>query len=682
MGHFQLTLYPATMISSRKTSSRDTLSVRPSVTPVERTNKEKESIAKGLALVVDTEKQFVTYLNKFCSSFLSLKSHSLEDMYMHQIEVPDARKIVGFSSRGSLMHIIFSNLISQSENTIMLVSKAIALLEDPNPTTRFSLKEFCVHLQNNIVPLFKASFLCWEWVLQAIDGWKATENNFRARIPDYEEKFRNDENMDIDKICYLLLKSFPKHILRQNFVDKRTQLFQDFFRDSSMIESLFSLPLIRTLNYTLLMELFVAATSCDHEDYLTLTKSQNSLAGVFDPIIAKINDYQSNLVPLAAELPVELQSQFLKKYRRLIHDGEVTFQPKNKKRRVVICNDILIIINKRGEKIKFDDCKVKPIPVELHCEIDGKYCNFISSFGWNLWKWECEVPKVWRNSILQAKRYVSMRTDILFNRSGASIDSLLPLEFVKLCEELQSSRPLTSDSDPYSVAKMMESVRATFERQNDLKPLSPLISPRLQENHKMKWIFGDNGSKCEIENFKELINDENGKQSIIRFAKRNYCYELVSFYCDVEKYISEPKEQNARFIVDSYIIPDSPMELNIDTNAKNDILLKVTKKQFPADLFQEGRDSVLMLIMDDTFPRYLNSEEFKDFVTSEKTENQLLEENRKRKNGINRLFSAFVRQKEEKPIEEEPQLISRLHRHRRSTSLEFQFQGTSFVPKY
>merc|ERR1712100_843483 len=109
--HFQLTLYPATMISSRKTSSRDTLSVRPSVTPVERTNKEKESIAKGLALVVDTEKQFVTYLNKFCSSFLSLKSHSLEDMYMHQIEVPDARKIVGFSSRGSLMHIIFSYLI-------------------------------------------------------------------------------------------------------------------------------------------------------------------------------------------------------------------------------------------------------------------------------------------------------------------------------------------------------------------------------------------------------------------------------------------------------------------------------------------------------------------------------------------------------------------------------------------
>ena len=81
---------------------------------------------------------------------------------------------------------------------------------------------------------------------------------------------------------------------------------------------------------------------------------------------------------------------------------------------------------------------------------------------------------------------------------------------------------MTSDSDPYSVAKMMESVRATFERQNDLKPLSPLISPRLQENHKMKWIFGDNGSKCEIENFKELINDENGKQSIIRFAKRNY----------------------------------------------------------------------------------------------------------------------------------------------------------------
>ena len=133
----------------------------------------------------------------------------------------------------------------------------------------------------------------------------------------------------------------------------------------------------------------------------------------------------------------------MRKYRRIILDCEIIDLPERKEKRVIICNDIIVFATKIAsdiDSLQFQ-CKVVPVPSEMYCKIiDEKICTVTSVFGWDLWSWECTDPKLCKNALLQAKRFVASRSEMLFNRSGSSLDSLLPLEFIKICEEIQQSQ--------------------------------------------------------------------------------------------------------------------------------------------------------------------------------------------------------------------------------------------------
>lgn len=108
-------------------------------------------------------------------------------------------------------------------------------------------------------------------------------------------------------------------------------------------------------------------------------------------------------------------------------------------KRVILCNDIIVIIkfDQENEPKKFS---VLPVPLDMICEVQGNKCTTFSSFGWELWSWETESSTHWNAALLRARRYISTRTNFLFNRTGTSIESLLPFELVKLVEQLHASQ--------------------------------------------------------------------------------------------------------------------------------------------------------------------------------------------------------------------------------------------------
>lgn len=104
-----------------------------------------------------------------------------------------------------------------------------------------------------------------------------------------------------------------------------------------------------------------------------------------------------------------------------------------------MCNDIIVIVKLQadGTPKKFS---VIPVPLDMICEVSDNKCTIFSSFGWELWSWQTKTPKNWNAGLLRARRYISTRTNFLFNRTGTSVESLLPLELVKLVEQLHASQ--------------------------------------------------------------------------------------------------------------------------------------------------------------------------------------------------------------------------------------------------
>lgn len=130
--------------------------------------------------------------------------------------------------------------------------------------------------------------------------------------------------------------------------------------------------------------------------------------------------------------------QFIKKYRIILFDAVIKDLQKSKLKRVIICNDVFVIVKLDCNEIP---CKfiVKPISIDMNCIVSENICT-ISSFGWELWSWESLESTSLHAAFLRAKRYISVRTNLLFNRTGTSVDSLLPLELVKLVKQLYASQ--------------------------------------------------------------------------------------------------------------------------------------------------------------------------------------------------------------------------------------------------
>lgn len=286
-----------------------------------RSKSSSSKIENTLYIVLETEVLFLAQIKNFASVFLDSKTHSLEDMYLHQIEVPEARKLVGFDAHSSLICMIFNKIIVETEASIELLKKLLANDQKCNAqhksNQKITLREFCNHIESNISILFRAAYLCWEWILQAIDFWRTSESNFSARLPDFVEKFIYHQP-NIQNVVEQLLTTFYDDlaIISESPGDVKTKFafLIKFFKFETVLENIFTLPLVRALNYTHILKILEANTPEDHFDYLGILKAQKSFSIIVRPIFKRVKEY-NKLEEVAKELPTHLHlSVSLKDY--------------------------------------------------------------------------------------------------------------------------------------------------------------------------------------------------------------------------------------------------------------------------------------------------------------------------------------------------------------------------------
>ena len=176
---------------------------------------------------------------------------------------------------------------------------------------KISIRSLARHIDLNVSPLFKAAYICWEWVLQAYDCWYSSENNFTARLPDFVEKFNTGNETRIQDYIRGLLSVFYQDVSSvSETVEPISQqaLLQRFLSFDTILENVFTLPLVRALNYSHIFKLFETMTPVDHADLLNVSKAQKSLLHIVRPILKRVKEYH-RVEEFSKELPDHLRTQ-------------------------------------------------------------------------------------------------------------------------------------------------------------------------------------------------------------------------------------------------------------------------------------------------------------------------------------------------------------------------------------
>ncbi|KAJ5073862.1 electron carrier/ protein disulfide oxidoreductase [Anaeramoeba ignava] len=137
-----------------------------------------------------------------------------------------------------------------------------------------------------------------------------------------------------------------------------------------------------------------------------------------------------------------------------------------------------------------------------------------------------------------------------------------------------------------------------------------------EKNHKVFKIIEETVKKELYEILSEKIKFEFLKD----FCIQTHSKELIFFYIEITLYKmhfinQESNNENseidveslAKSIIEQYILPDSPFEINIDQNVANDII-KETPKNFHS--FDKSLIHVLELLNDSIFPRFIKSQTY------------------------------------------------------------------------
>lgn len=104
-----------------------------------------------------------------------------------------------------------------------------------------------------------------------------------------------------------------------------------------------------------------------------------------------------------------------------------------------------------------------------------------------------------------------------------------------------------------------------------------------------------------------LLNDMEFSESFRVYCAEELSVENYMFFFAVRKYVkSADKAKEAKEIVDAYVAPNAPWEINVSSETRKSIMGKMkTAAGFTDETFNEAVDEVMDLLHNDTYPRYV-----------------------------------------------------------------------------
>jgi len=105
-----------------------------------------------------------------------------------------------------------------------------------------------------------------------------------------------------------------------------------------------------------------------------------------------------------------------------------------------------------------------------------------------------------------------------------------------------------------------------------------------------------------------------------QYLTQEFSEENLLFWTDVENYKRLPSYERfsrAKEIFSTYIVDDSPLQVNIDSDCNDAIknrLSKSSDSNTPLDLFDEAQSWVCRLMESHSFPRFIKSNKYKSLL--------------------------------------------------------------------
>lgn len=102
------------------------------------------------------------------------------------------------------------------------------------------------------------------------------------------------------------------------------------------------------------------------------------------------------------------------------------------------------------------------------------------------------------------------------------------------------------------------------------------------------------------------------------FLEKRLCIENLLYWQDVQQFRFLPSSTNqstlttqAQTIVQQYLLDISPFQINVDCNMVNQLVTRVNSGEITRNIFDETQHACLLLLTDDSLPKFLKSNEYK-----------------------------------------------------------------------
>ncbi|KAI8369705.1 RGS domain-containing protein [Blakeslea trispora] len=135
------------------------------------------------------------------------------------------------------------------------------------------------------------------------------------------------------------------------------------------------------------------------------------------------------------------------------------------------------------------------------------------------------------------------------------------------------------------------------------KPIKCCFKP--SQSYPIKHI--NQGPLCGLHNQESVLNPEHEHHSsFMLYLHHTFCTENYSFWQDVQDYRLNPTLPMYQAMIDTYIVPNAPQEINIPCEMRQDIL-----RQFSVCCFDQAAESILELIRVNSFIPWYQENHFR-----------------------------------------------------------------------
>jgi len=122
---------------------------------------------------------------------------------------------------------------------------------------------------------------------------------------------------------------------------------------------------------------------------------------------------------------------------------------------------------------------------------------------------------------------------------------------------------------------------------------------------------------------RELLKDPAGREQFARFLDKEFSGENLKFWEAVQNLKSLPQSQvkeKAKKIFDEFLGPDAPCPVNVDSKSVELAKAALTNPSFFS--FDVASEHIYLLMKNDSYPRYLRSDIYKESLNGSKKKNK------------------------------------------------------------